>query len=125
MLTRDLEVKGIRVERQKQVPFDFEGQHFKDGLRLDMLVESQIIVEIKSVEVLAAVHTKQVLTYLRLLDLRVGLLINFGGATLKEGLRRFVNGYVPPNLRSQLPPSLGAKPTASPRDQTRGERSGF
>jgi len=68
---------------------------------VDLLVEEQVVVELKSVERVAAVHSKQLFTYLRLLDLRVGLLINFGGATLREGLYRVVN---------RLPPS------ASPRE---------
>ena len=59
-----------------------------------------VVVELKSVEKLAPVHSKQLLTYLRLLNLPVGLLVNFGGATLKEGLHRIVNGYVPPSSAS-------------------------
>lgn len=69
--------------------------YFPEGFRFDLLVEDLVIVELKSVEKLAPVHSKQVLTYLRLLNLHVGLLINFGGATLKEGLHRIVNNYVP------------------------------
>ncbi|MBO6634269.1 MAG: GxxExxY protein [Parvibaculum sp.] len=66
---------------------------FADCLRIDLLVEGRVVVEIKSVERMAPVHPKQVLTYLRLLNLPVGLLINFGAPTLKEGLQRIVNGY--------------------------------
>jgi iron complex transport system substrate-binding protein len=75
---------------------------FEEGLRLDILVENQVIVELKSVETLAPVHGKQLLTYLRLMTLPVGLLINFGAPTLKEGLRRIVNNLSPsasPRLR--------------------------
>ena len=75
---------------------------FEEGLRVDLLVNGVVVVELKSVEKLAPVHSKQVLTYLRLLDLRVGLLINFGAPTLKEGLHRIVNRYTPsasPRLR--------------------------
>src|SRR5690242_17781214 len=75
ILARGLENRGLQVERQCQIPFEFEGQHFNDGLRLDLLVEKKVIVEIKSIEALASVHSKQLLTYLRLMDLRVGLLI--------------------------------------------------
>jgi GxxExxY protein len=77
-------------------------------LRLDLLVESRVVVEIKSLEKLLPIHTKQVLTYLRLLQLQVGLLINFGAPTLKEGLHRIVNGLTPsasPRLRVNQTPT--------------------
>jgi iron complex transport system substrate-binding protein len=75
---------------------------FDDGFRVDLLVDGRVIVELKSVEELAPVHSKQVLTYLRLLNQPVGLLINFGESTLKRGLHRIVNNYKPsasPRLR--------------------------
>lgn len=62
-----------------------------------MLVEKQVVVELKSVETISPVHMKQVLTYLRLLGLHVGLLINFGAPTIKSGIRRIINGYEPPS----------------------------
>jgi iron complex transport system substrate-binding protein len=95
VLSRDLERRGLRVEQQKAISFDYDGMHFKDAFRLDLLVEEQVIVEIKSVEALLPVHSKQLLTYLRLLDLRIGLLINFGSPRLRDGLRRVVNGLTP------------------------------
>ncbi len=95
VLARELERRGLKVEHQKPVAFDFDGLHFDEGLRVDLLVEGVVVVELKSVENLAPVHSKQVLTYLRLLDLPVGLLINFGAATMKEGLHRIVNHYQP------------------------------
>jgi iron complex transport system substrate-binding protein len=67
--------------------------HFEDGLRVDMLVERRLVVELKSTSQGAPVHAKQVLTYLRLLDLPLGLLINFGAPTFKEGITRVVNGH--------------------------------
>ena len=85
--------RGLRVERQKVVPFEFDGMHFDEGLRVDLLVEGSVIVELKSVERLSPVHTKQLLTYLRLMDLSLGLLINFGAPTFKEGIRRVVNDH--------------------------------
>ncbi len=91
VLARDLALKGLSVERQKPVSFDFEGLWFEDAFRVDLLVESAVVVEIKSVAALAPAHEKQLLTYLRLLDCRVGLLLNFGAAHLREGLRRIVN----------------------------------
>ena len=93
VLARMLGQRNLKVERQKVVAFDFYGMHFDDGLRVDLLVNDQLIVELKSVETLALVHSKQLLTYLRLLDLRLGLLINFGSATFKEGIKRVVNNH--------------------------------
>ncbi len=95
VLARDLERRGLKVERQKPVSFDYDGLHFSDGLRVDLMVDSRVVVEIKSIEKLLPVHSKQVLSYLRLLRLPVGLLINFGAPTLKDGLRRIVNGLTP------------------------------
>jgi iron complex transport system substrate-binding protein len=83
VLARMLERRGVRVERQKCVAFDFDGMHFNEGLRVDLLVEDCLVVELKSVETLAPVHPKQLLTYLRLLHLPLGLLINFGAPTFK------------------------------------------
>lgn len=83
------------------VRFEYDGMTFQEGLRLDLLVEGIIVVELKSVENLAPVHKKQVLTYLRLLKLPVGLLINFGAGTLKDGLHRIVNN-LPPSASSRL-----------------------
>src|SRR4051794_17945391 len=88
VLSRDLQQRGLKVERQTVVAFEFDGMRFDEGLRLDLLVEDIVIVELKSIESLAPVHSKQLLTYLRLLKLPVGLLINFGGAHLKNGLHR-------------------------------------
>lgn len=102
VLTRNLEKRGLRAERQKAVRFEYDGMTFEEGLRLDLLVENQVIVELKSVEQLAPVHGKQLLTYLRLMNLLVGLLINFGAPVLKDGLRRVVNNLSPsasPRLR--------------------------
>jgi iron complex transport system substrate-binding protein len=95
VLAKELQRRGLRVERQRTVSFEFDGMRFEDGFRVDILVEGVVVVELKSVENLAPVHSKQVLTYLRLLNLPVGLLLNFGAATMKEGLHRIVNHYVP------------------------------
>jgi len=91
VLARALERRGLQVERQKVIRFEYDGMVFDEGFRTDLLVEGRVIVELKSVEKLAPVHSKQLLTYLRLMNLPVGLLINFGSATLKEGLHRIVN----------------------------------
>jgi iron complex transport system substrate-binding protein len=95
VLARELERRGLRVERQKPISFEYDGLKFDEGFRVDLLVEDIVVVELKSVEKLSAVHPKQVLTYLRLLHLPVGLLINFGAPLLKEGIQRIVNDYHP------------------------------
>jgi GxxExxY protein len=91
LLTRELERRGFRVERQKWIRFEYDGIIFERNLRVDLLVESRVVVELKSIEELARKHSMKVRMYIRLLGLPVGLLINFGGETLKEGLRRIVN----------------------------------
>ena len=102
VLARALVRRGFQVERNKTIRFEYDGMVFEEGFRADLVVDTQVIVEIKSVEQLARVHAKQLLTYLKLTDTSVGLLINFGAPTLREGLRRIVNGYHPsasPRLR--------------------------
>ena len=95
VLCKLLENSGLVVECQKPVDFVYEGLQFREGFKVDLLVENKVAVELKSVEKIAPVHPKQLLTYLRLLNLEVGLLINFGGATLKEGVQRVVNHHAP------------------------------
>lgn len=80
--------RGFSVERQKPIPTVFEGLRFDEGFRADLLVERKLVIEIKSVENIAPVHSKQLLTCLRLLNLPPGLLMNFGPATFKEGVKR-------------------------------------
>jgi GxxExxY protein len=91
VLARVLEQRGFAVYRQHAVSFEYEGMTFPNAFRIDLLVDRCVAVELKSVERLSPVHAKQLLTYLRLADLRVGLLINIGDAKLKDGLRRVVN----------------------------------
>ena len=83
--------RGLLVERQKPVPIRLEGVILDEGFRADLLVEGQLLIELKSVERTAPAHGKQVLTYLRLMDLPLGLLMNFGAATFREGVRRVAN----------------------------------
>jgi GxxExxY protein len=90
---------GLMVERQKAIEIEYDGMQFKEGFRADLLVEGRLIIEIKSVERLSAVHQRQLLTYLRLPGLPLGLLMNFGGDTFREGLRRVVNGHTAPGPR--------------------------
>ncbi len=110
VLVRDLERRGLKVERQKPVSFEYDGMHFTDALRVDVLVESTVVLELKSVERILPVHPKQVLTYLRLLNLPVGFLVNFGAPTMKEGLHRIVN---------RLSPSASPRLRANSADQER------
>ena len=86
---------GYSVARQRAVDIQFDGMHFEGAFRIYLLVDERLLVEIKSVERLTGAHAKQLLTYLRLTGQPVGLLINFGGETLKEGLRRLVNKHNP------------------------------
>ena len=95
VLAAQLERMGYQVARQFPIDIEFDGLRFEAAFRIDILVEGQLLIEIKSVDQLHAAHAKQVLTYLRLTKQPVGLLINFGGATLKEGFRRLVNDYHP------------------------------
>lgn len=84
---------GYAVHRQRPVDIDYDGLRFEAAFRIDLLIDESVLVEVKSVERLNAAHAKQLLTYLRLTKQPLGLLINFGGATLKEGFRRLVNDY--------------------------------
>ena len=102
VLAAKLEQAGYRVARQRPIDIEYEGVRFAAAFRIDLLVDDRLIVEIKSVEKLTPTHGKQLLTYLRLCKQPVGLLINFGGGTLKEGIRRIVNDHRPsasPRLR--------------------------
>jgi GxxExxY protein len=102
VLAAKLSQLGYSVVRQKPVSLEFEGVIFEKAFFADLVVDDRLYVEIKSIERLSGVHRKQLLTYLRLAKQPVGLLINFGGETLKEGLHRVVNDYIPtasPRLR--------------------------
>ena len=88
-----LKDSGFCIERQKSVPIVFEGLRFDEDFRADLLVEGEVLVEIKSVENISPVHGKQVLTYLRLLKLPLGFLINFGSPIFKNGIKRIVNDH--------------------------------
>ena len=92
VLAKKLNEAGLVVERQVPVPIRFEEIAFDEGFRADLIVEKKVIVELKSVERIQPVHSKQLLTYLRLTGLHLGLLINFGEHLLKNGFKRVVNG---------------------------------
>ena len=92
VLAKLLAEKGLFIERQVAVPVMFQGLTFDEGFRADLIVENKLIIELKSVERLQPVHSKQLLTYLRLTDCKLGLLINFGDNLLKDGIKRVANG---------------------------------
>jgi GxxExxY protein len=87
----ELEKRGLRVEAEKQIPIVYESVKLDAGFRADLVIEDKVIVELKSVEQVSPVHKKQLLTYLRLADKRLGLLINFGAALIKDGIFRIAN----------------------------------
>jgi GxxExxY protein len=93
-----LQRRGLQVEVEVVIPITFEEIVIDKGFRADIIIAKQLLIELKSVERLAPVHAKQVLTYLRLSNLRLGLLMNFGGPTFKDGLRRISNGYDDRNI---------------------------
>lgn len=92
LLFHELEAKRLNVKRQLPMPLSYKGNEFETAYRLDLLVEDKVIVELKSVERLAPVHYAQLLTYLRLSDKKLGLLINFNEKLLRDGVHRMVNG---------------------------------
>jgi len=95
VLAGRLRKRGLTVERQVQVKAVFDGETYDPAFKIDILVEQRLVLEIKAVEKLSKAHAKQVLTYLRLLRQPVGLLLNFSEETMKDGIRRIVNGYKP------------------------------
>lgn len=98
---------GYGVDRQKPIDIEFEEMRFDAAFRIDLLIDGRLTVEIKSVEQISKMHAKQLLTYLRLTKQPVGLILNFGSATMKEGIRRLVNDHV------------DSAPSASLREQMR------
>ncbi|HTX39242.1 MAG TPA: GxxExxY protein [Bryobacteraceae bacterium] len=106
VLAFELDRRGLHTTRQQPIPVVYETIRIDIGFRADLIVEDKVIIEIKSVELLAPVHKKQLLTYLRLADKRLGLLINFNVALIKNGITRIVNG---------LEEDIHAKTPGSPR----------
>jgi GxxExxY protein len=92
VLAYELRKRGLHVDRQHPVAIVYDAQVFEEGFKADLMVEAKVIVELKSIEVVHPVHKKQLITYLRLADKRLGLLINFNANLIKEGITRIVNG---------------------------------
>jgi GxxExxY protein len=92
ILAKELSQRGLKVVRQCPVPITYEDTRFEVGFRADLLVEGKVIVEVKSVSDLSPIHKKQLLTYLKLSDKRLGILINFNVYLIKDGITRLANG---------------------------------
>jgi GxxExxY protein len=104
-LAHELGLCGRRIERQRPVPLCYKGISLDCGYRLDLVVDDNIVVEIKAVDRLLPIHQAQLLTYLRLTQLRIGLLVNFHSATIKSDLRRLTLSQVFPTSCESLQPS--------------------
>ena len=91
-LVYELQQRGLKAERQVPVPIKFKGIRFEEGFRADIFVEDRIIVELKSAEKTTAAHRKQIQTYVKLAERKLGYLLNFGEAVMKDGITRAVNG---------------------------------
>ena len=102
VMAYELQKRGLTAERQKPMPILYDNIRFDEGFRSDLVVNGKVIAELKSVEALLPVHAKQLLTQLRLSGLKLGLLINFGEAHLKNGIKRIING----NLEAEIPPEF-------------------
>ncbi len=91
-LAAKLSRQGMTVERQVPIPIEYESLKFEEGFRADLIVEGKVIIELKSTESIHPAHRKQLLTYLRLTDLKLGYLLNFGDQLMKDGITRMVRG---------------------------------
>ncbi len=94
VLAQELRQRGLQVERQVPIAIEYQGLKFDEGFRADLIVENKIIVELKCVEKLNNAHKKQLLTYLRLTGMRLGFLLNFSGALMRDGITRIVNRLI-------------------------------
>ena len=92
ILSKQLSQKGLYVQRQVSIPIEFEGEFFEEGFRADLVVEGKVIVELKSVEKVTDTHKKQLLTYLKLTNVKLGYILNFGAVMMKDGIVRTING---------------------------------
>ncbi|MFC4293116.1 GxxExxY protein [Sphingorhabdus arenilitoris] len=91
VLARRLEQRGLRVDRQKPVGINIDGISYPDAFRYDLLIEDTLLIEVKSIEKLGPIPVKQTLTYIRLMQLPLGLVFNFGSETFRQGIRRIMN----------------------------------
>ena len=105
VLCQELQGRGLEVVRQAAIPIRYKSMTFAEGFRADLLVQRRVIVELKSVDHVAAAHKKQVQTHIRLAGLKLGYLLNFGDALMKAGISRCVNG-----MAEEIPPELEMRP---------------
>lgn len=94
ILAHKLKDHGLSIDRQVAVPIEYNGIKFDEGFRIDLLVNNKVIIELKSVEQLHKAHKKQLLTYLKLTGCKLGYLLNFGEALMKDGISRIINGDI-------------------------------
>ncbi|MDA3790613.1 MAG: GxxExxY protein [Desulfobacula sp.] len=94
LLAHELESRGLKVDRQVSIPIEYNGIKFNEGFRADIIIDQKVILELKSVETTTKAHKKQVLTYLKLTDLKLGFLLNFGESLMKDGITRLINGTI-------------------------------
>jgi len=92
ILARQLAERGLSVQRQVSIPIEFEGEYFEEAFRLDLFVEGKVILELKSVEKITEAHKKQLLTYMKLTNTKLGYILNFGTVLMKDGITRIANG---------------------------------
>lgn len=114
VLVLELSRAGLSLVRQAPISLHYDGVLLGEAFRADLLVEERLVIEVKSIERLSPLHGKQLLTYLRLLDQPLGLLMNFGGETFKDGLKRVVNDHRKPSTRLRVNqiPTLQIEPPA-------------
>ncbi|MBL8889741.1 MAG: GxxExxY protein [Planctomycetaceae bacterium] len=115
-LVHELRSRGLNVQAQVLLPIEYEGLKLDAGYRIDLLVEETVIVELKAVEKILPLYEAQILSYLRLRNLEVGLLINFNVMRLKDGLKRIVNNYSGPTPRSSAPSAVNLSPDFLEKD---------
>jgi GxxExxY protein len=92
ILMKLLSKKGLSVQRQVSVPIEYDGEFFDEGFRIDLFIEGKVIIELKSIEKITVAHKKQLLTYLKLTNTKLGYILNFGSEVMKDGIIRTVNG---------------------------------
>ena len=94
ILSKLLAKKGLYIQRQVSIPIEYEGEHIDEGFRVDLFVEGKVIVELKSVEKITDAHKKQLLTYVKLTNVKLGYILNFGTELMKNGIVRTINGVL-------------------------------
>lgn len=124
LLAKELARRGLKVERQRPVSFEYDGLTLEGGFTVDLLVNESVVVELKAAQKIHPVDQRQLFTYLRILDLEVGLLLNFGDALMKDGIRRIVNGYRPtPESTLRINASEGGREPVPSREAVKNAKT--